>query len=180
MRDAVEFSRTVRIDTLGTKPRAIAIEAKAAERAALAERFGLTAIGHLAADAELSRNGEQVTASGRVRAHVVQSCVVTAGPVDEQVDEEFTILFRPQPRESGGEGEIELGEGELDVVFYHGASIDMGEVVAETLALALDPYPRAPDAAAALKRADVKGDAEATAEEKAKAARSPFAALRRD
>jgi hypothetical protein len=55
----------------------------------------------------------------------------------------------------------------LDIVFHDGAAIDIGEAIAQTLALALDPYPRAPDAEAALKEAGVKSEAEA----------GPFAAL---
>jgi uncharacterized metal-binding protein YceD (DUF177 family) len=83
------------------------------------------------------------------------------------VDEEFRIVFRPQPHSGRADEEIELSQGELDVVFYSGASIDLGEAVAETLSLSLPPYPRAPDAEAALKDAGVKTEAEA----------GPFAAL---
>ena len=40
-------------------------------------------------------------------------------------------------------------------------AIDLGEAAAQTLALALDPYPRSPGAAAALKEAGVIGEGEA-------------------
>jgi hypothetical protein len=52
---------------------------------------------------------------------------------------------------------VELGEAELDVMFYDGATIDLGEAVAQTLALHLDPYPRSPDADDALKEAGSGG-----------------------
>jgi hypothetical protein len=42
-----------------------------------------------------------------------------------------------------------------------GGSIDLGEAVAETMALALDPYPRAPGAEAALRAAGVLTEDEA-------------------
>ena len=67
----------------------------------------------------------------------------------------------PRPGTGRPDEEIELGEAELDVAFYDGASVDLGEAVAETLALALDPYPRAPDAEQALKAAGVKSEEEA-------------------
>jgi hypothetical protein len=51
----------------------------------------------------------------------------------------------------------------MDVVFYDLAAIDVGEAVAETLLLSLDPYPRAPGAEAALRAAGVKGEEEAGA-----------------
>jgi uncharacterized metal-binding protein YceD (DUF177 family) len=165
-----EFSRTFRIDTLGEQPRPVTIGADADERAALTVRLGLVGIEHLSAEASLIRTGESVAASGTVRAAVTQSCVATGEPVEERVEEEFRIEFRPHPK-SGPEEEIELSEDEMDVVFYDGASVDLGEAVAETLALSLNPYPRLPDAEAALREAGVKS------EEEAKAEASPFAGL---
>lgn len=155
-----EFSRTVRVDTLGGAPRALSIGANEEERAALAGRFGLVAIERLSAEAALTRNGNDVRAVGTLSAAVTQSCVATDVPVPEQVDEPFDIIFRPQPGEVSAEEEIELSEGELDVVFYDGASVDLGEAVAETMSLSLNPYPRSPEADAALKQAGVKSEEE--------------------
>lgn len=171
MRNNPEFSRPVRLDRLGAAPHAVSIEANAEERAALAERFGLIGIDSLAAEAGLVRSGEQVTATGRLSARVTQRCVATAEPVEEAVDETFTIIFRPEPVEIAGEEEIELSEAEMDVVFYDGAAADLGEAVAETLSLSLNPYPRVADADEVLREAGVKSEAEA------KADASPFAAL---
>lgn len=161
MTQANEFSRPVRIDTLGQEPRSLAIEAEEEERAALAARFGLVGIAALSADTILSRNGDQVKAEGTLRAQVTQSCVATSAPVPAEVEEPFRILFRPQPARAAEEDEIELSEAELDVVFYDGAAIDIGEAVAETLSLSLDPWPRAPGAEEALRTAGVKSEEEA-------------------
>jgi hypothetical protein len=92
------------------------------------------------------------------------------------VEEPFTILFRPQP-EGHAEEEIELSEQEMDVVFCGGAMVDIGDAVAESLSLGLDPYPRAPDAQAVLREVGVKSEDEMEAE---RVARSPFAALRKE
>ena len=54
-----------------------------------------------------------------------------------------------------------LDETELDVIFYDGAAADLGEAVAETMSLALDPYPRAPGAAGALNDAGIMDPGEA-------------------
>ncbi|MBV9929648.1 MAG: DUF177 domain-containing protein [Alphaproteobacteria bacterium] len=167
-----EFSRPIRIDTLGAGARRVAIEAGESERAALAERFGLVAISRLAAEAEVSRHGETILARGRLTGAVVQSCVASGDPVPATVAEDFRIEFRPQPVSAGAEEEVELGEAELDVVFYDGAAVDLGEAVAETLSLALDPFPRSPAADAALREAGVKTEEEARAES------SPFTALK--
>ena len=167
-----EFSRTLRIDTLGPAPRRVEIAADEAERAALAARFGLIAIDRLTAAAEVSLSGETVLARGSLEGSVVQSCVATGDPVPATVAEDFRIEFRPQPVARGADEEVELGEAELDVVFYDGASVDLGEAVAETLSLALDPYPRSPKADEALRQAGVKSEEEAGAES------SPFAGLK--
>jgi uncharacterized metal-binding protein YceD (DUF177 family) len=166
-----EFSRPIRLDTLGAEPRRLEIEADEAERAALAGRFGLVSIGHLAAEAVLTRTGTTITAAGSLAAEVVQSCVATAEPVPARVEERFRIDFQPQPAGTLPDEEVELGERELDVVFYDGGAVDFGEAVAETLSLSLDPYPRSPAAEAALQEAGVRS------EEQARAESSPFAGL---
>ena len=158
---APEFSRPVRLDTLGTAPRKLAIAAEPAEREALARRFRLVAIDRLEAAATLARDGGEVIARGRISAAVVQSCVASGEPVPAEIDESFDLVFRPDAAEVGPEDEVELGAAELDVIFYDGAAVDLGEAVAETLALALDPYPRAPHAGEALKAAGVKSEEEA-------------------
>jgi uncharacterized metal-binding protein YceD (DUF177 family) len=158
---APELSRQVRIDTLGAEPRSLTIEADAAECSALAKRFGLPGIASLEAKAELVRKGAEILATGRLAAAVTQSCVATGAPVEARIDEPFEIVFRPGPEQGRPDEEVELSERELDVVFYDGASIDIGEAVAETLALSLDPYPRSPGADSALKKAGVKSEEEA-------------------
>ena len=161
MVSALEFSRPVRVDTLGSEPRSQRIEADEGERAALAKRFDLPGIGRLAAEVLQARDGLDVTAEGRIEGEVTQSCVATGVPVEARIDAPFRLVFRTPPGEGRPEEEIELSQSELDVVFYEGGAIDLGEAAAETLALALDPYPRAPDADQALKAAGVKSEAEA-------------------
>lgn len=156
-----EFSRPIRIDTIASEPRHLSIEADEAERAALARRFSLVAIDTLSAEAALARNGEEIVAIGGLSAAVRQSCVASGAELPARIGEQFRILFRPQPASPAAEDEIELSESEMDVVFYDGASIDIGEAVAETLSLSLDPYPRAPDADRLLREAGVKNEAEA-------------------
>ena len=158
--NAPEFSRPVRIDTLGGGAREMEIEADAAERGALAERFGLISLERLRAAIALVRRGEEIVATGRVHAALAQACVATGEPVSAELDEPFEILFRPHPA-TAGEEEIEIAGSELDVVFFDGGLIDVGEAVAETVALSLDPFPRSPAAAEALREAGVLSEEEA-------------------
>lgn len=137
------------------------------ERATIAERLGLVSLDRFDAHAVLSRDGERIEAHGRVQAALRQSCVATGEPVEEHVDEAFDIVFIAEPQVAGGDEEIELSEEECDVVFYEGAAIDLGAAVADTLALAIDPYPRSAEAEASLKDAGVLSEEQA----------GPFAAL---
>jgi uncharacterized metal-binding protein YceD (DUF177 family) len=155
-----EFSRTVRADAVGTHPRPMRIEAGPGEREALARRFGLSSLPRLDAEVSIVRANEDILATGRVSAEAVQSCVVTDAPVPARIEEDFAIRFRPE-QALHAEEEVELGDEELDVIFYDGALVDVGEAVAQTVALALEPYPRAPGAEDVLREAGVIGEAEA-------------------
>ncbi len=150
---ANEFARPVRIDSLGEAPREIRIEAEAAERAALAERFGLVAVERLEATAAVRRDGAIVLAEGRLRGAAVQSCVATGDPLPAQVDVPFALRF--QPADAPPADEIELSAVDCDTLDYADGAIDLGEAVAEEFVLALDPFPRAPDAEARLRAAGV-------------------------
>ncbi len=166
-----EFSRLVRIDTLGEGERSEAIEASEGERAALAIRFGLIAIDRLAATAVLIRKGDIITATGRIDAQVTQACVATGAPLPATVAEPFTLKFIPEADDAAEPlPEIELDADDCDTIDYNGGAVDLGEAVAETLILALEPFPRAPDADEVLKAAGVVPEDEAEV--------GPFAALK--
>jgi uncharacterized metal-binding protein YceD (DUF177 family) len=158
---AGEFSRLVRADTIGAQPRKLAYEASEEERRALAKRFGLAGIDRLEGEMILAGVESGIGVQGVVRAEVIQSCVVTGEPVEARIDERFDLLFRPRPAEADPDQEIELRDDELDIVYFDEAGIDVGEAMAETMALALDPYPRAPGAGDALRTAGVKSEEEA-------------------
>jgi uncharacterized metal-binding protein YceD (DUF177 family) len=164
-----EFPRPIKLDTLGEEARTITVTAGAEERAALARRFGLVAIDRLDAELALKREGEIVHAQGRLSAQVVQSCVATAEPLPVVIGEAFTLRFVPAAMAADAE-EIELSEEDCDIIAYADSAIDVGEAVAETMALALDPFPRSPNAEATLRAAGVVEEGQ---EEKA----GPFAAL---
>ncbi len=155
-----EFPRPFRIDALGEGDRAVSIEADDAERADLARRFGLLSIEALSADAVLIRKGEIVTATGRLRARLTQACVASGVPIPVELAEPFTLRFVPELAPDAPE-ELELSEDDCDIVDYAGGAIDLGEAVADSMALALDPFPRSPDADAILKEAGVVSEDEA-------------------
>ena len=155
---APEFSRLERIDTFGAGDRSIAISANADERAALAARFGLISVDILEASFKVRAEAGGIVARGTVSAAVVQACSVTNEPIKARIAEEVALRFIEEA--AVDTEEIELSEDALDTMFYSGGGVDLGEAAAETVALALDPFPRGPNAAAALKAAGVLSEDE--------------------
>lgn len=163
-----DFARRLAVDRIrdGQRNDIIADEA---ERAAVARRLDLAAVDRLEAHCVFRRDGATIDCSGRVRAHLQQSCVVSGDPVTSAIDEPFAIRFVPAPAGDREEEEVELRADELDTMFFDGAAIDLGDVIVDTVGLAIDPYPRSAAADAALKAAGVLSESET----------SPFAMLSR-
>ena len=140
--------RLIAADEVRPRGLTIAFEADAEERAALARRLDLMALEALSAQLrfEAADEGEgAIRVTGTIRAGLVQSCVVTLEPVPRTVNESISALYAPLPAEQPAQEVEVLAEGdEAEPLPEDG--IDVGEVVAEQLALLLDPYPRHPDA----------------------------------
>ena len=145
---ANEFSLFVTRSSLADGPQHVSLQADAAQRAALVGRFRLSALDCLRVEAEVTDLGKDgVRVAGRLVAQVAQPCVVTAELVSQAIDEAFAVRLVPEERlaAEGEDGWVDP-EGE-DVEPLAGDAIDIGELAAQTLALALDPYPRSPGAA---------------------------------
>ena len=160
------FDQAVKLDRIGDGLR-VDMVASDSEREEIARRLDLVSLDRLEAHAILSRDDDRVHVEGRVQASLGQACVVTGEPVASFVDEPFAIDFLPAPVAGRAEEEIELGADDCDTMFHDGGSVDLGAAVIDSLALALDPYPRSAGADAALKEAGVLSEEEA----------GPFAAL---
>jgi uncharacterized metal-binding protein YceD (DUF177 family) len=161
-----DFEHRLPLDRIRDGDR-VDLSADESECAAIADRLGLLRLDRLDAHAVLARDGDKVRATGRIKAALEQSCVATGEPVPAHVDEPFEILFLAEPKPGHADDEIELGAEELDTMFHDGSGIELGSAIVDSLALALDPYPRSTGADAALKEAGVLSEEEA----------GPFAAL---
>ena len=161
-----DFAHRLAIDSIRDGDR-LDLTADEGERAAVAKRLDLLSLDRLEAHVMLHRDGKTVNCEGRVKAQLRQACTASGDPVPAAIDERFALRFIPAPAVDAPEAELELDADSLDTVFHDGLTIDLGEAIADTLALALDPYPRGPDADASLKAAGVLSEAEA----------GPFAAL---
>jgi hypothetical protein len=119
-------------------------------RDAIARVAGLAALPRFDASLDVmprGRGGLHVV--GRVSATVGQSCVVTLEPIENEIDEPVDLVFAPvdaAPSPADGIG------GELEIPYEDGPEplidgmIDLGAIAVELLILAIDPYPRKPDA----------------------------------
>lgn len=161
-----EFSHTLPLSEIGGQVRHLQLAADEAQRAALARRFDLLSLDSLSAKVAVRRDGDAVLAEGNFAGELVQACVATGAPVPASLSEDFAIRFVGEA-DYAPDAEIELGAGDCDTMFHDGRVVDLGEAVAQSLALAIDPFPRSADADAALKEAGVKGEDET----------GPFAAL---
>ena len=161
-----EFSRP--IDVRQAEGKAAHLEASEAERRALAARFDLVAIERLEADITLDRKDRVVEAQGTLSADIVQSCAVSAEDLSVAVREKVRFRFVPEARHATPDEEVELDADDCDEIEYAGSQFDLGEAVAQSLALAIDPFLTGPQADETRRRAGLL-DPEAT---------GPFAALK--
>lgn len=151
-----EFSRPLQLRAIEADGMHRAIEATAAERAGLARRFGLLGIEELRADLTIRRLRERgvIAVQGEFSARVVQECVVTLDPIESRIEQ--AVDERLTPVESAEERIILAAEEEDFEEPVQGDTLDLGEIVAQCLSLALDPYPRKEGAALDLQ--DREGD----------------------
>ena len=143
--NAPELSRMIKARFLPAEP--VTVEANEAERAALATRFGISAVERLVAVVSLEADGETIHASGTLEAEIVQPCAVSGEDFANSVAEPVKLVFVPPRAYPDGEDEkIDLEEADLDEIEFTGESFDLGEAVAQTLGLAIDPYAEGPGA----------------------------------
>jgi len=144
-----EFSRMIRAGHIKDIPQEHVLVADTAQRAMLAARFGLPGIALLRGVFILQHERSGVIAGKlSMQAKVTQVCVVTLEEFEARIDEQTDLRFVPAqilPESEGVELDAETLEGP-DEIPYAGDMIDLGEALAEQLALALDPYPRKPGA----------------------------------
>ena len=163
-----EFVRPIAAGAVPRGGREERIAATTGECAALARRFGISAIVSLEATLRLVPEDDgAIRVTGRLCAKVVQDCVVTLEPVAQVVDSPLDLRFRPMGQPLSDDPDAP------DEIAMERGTIELGEAVAEQLSLALDPYPRLPEAA--LPAAGTVKDAPADLPARARPA--PFAGL---
>ena len=128
------------------------IEADAATLAAMAEIAGLREILFARASLDVTPKDEgRVQVTGRVRARVGQSCVVTLDPIENDIDEPIDLIFAPPEQipqladlvDDAAESDAEIPDPPEPI---ENGVINLGRLATDALFLGVDPYPRRPDA----------------------------------
>ncbi len=98
---------------------------------------------------ESNADRSRATLTGRMRAQVVQACVATLEPLTATIEAPlrrcFSAAVDDEWQQYGNEGEEIFLDAEDDVEIdpLPPAGIDVGMVIAEQLALEIEPFPRA-------------------------------------
>lgn len=148
MSNKISLGFVLPVDEVDRAGRHYTFEASAAERATLIERFDLIDITSFRADFEVKDRGEAqgIFISGSLKAALTQRCVVTLEPVGEEVETDFTLmLVDSEMADRMDEEEVYLDPDAPEYDALEGKEIPLGEIIAQTLSINMDPYPRAED-----------------------------------
>lgn len=142
-----EFSHVIDISKVPKTGLNIKLEVDEKSRKRLAERYGIAAISMLSVFLQVKpwrRDGLQV--AGTLKADVEQKCIVSLEPVFDQIAEDISVFFLP-PGQDADFDQLDVTvdpNSADDFDMLEDSEIDLGELVAEQLSVAIDPYPRKP------------------------------------
>jgi hypothetical protein len=151
-----EFSRPVEIAQVFRKGRlTLSLDASPAERIAVAARLGLVDLASLKAELVLAPwqgpgQGSGLIIKGALTADLSQSCVVTLEPVPAHLEEPVEGRYLPGAEAAllrQDETLADPDEPDPPEPLPQSGAIDLGELVVQHLAVALDPYPKTPGVA---------------------------------
>lgn len=124
-------------------------EATAGERAAVATYLGVSEISDLRTDLRVTPlSGERFRARGTVAATLSQESVVSLEPVEQTIEEPFSVEFWPPDalrriaREDDEPEDVSLEDEPPEPIEENRLSI--GRLTCELLSVAVDPFPRMP------------------------------------
>jgi len=145
----LEFSRPLDLSDIPAEGFSRALRATSEECEALCRRFDLEELRALVANIHIEHargpKGEPaLRLKAAICAEVMQVCVVTLKQFRTNLEETFTIQFQFGVEQEKVISEDDFGKDTTE--FLETSKIDPGELVAQHLALALDPHPRAPGA----------------------------------
>ena len=141
MTDAPLFSHRVKVDDIPERGLAVEVVVPEEARQAIAKAFGLVGVAVLKAAVTFKKKGKEASATGMLDATVTQTCVVSLEAFDETVHEPLDLHFAPDaPALDDETAPLDAPDPIIN------GEIELGGLIVEFLALALDPYPKKPGA----------------------------------
>lgn len=123
------------------------LAADEATRAAVAALAGVRALPRFTASFDVVPLGDGLKVTGEVAATVDQTCVVTLEPMTSELREPIDLVFvAPGAGAPPDETAADIDPAADETEFLVDGVADLGAVATEFLLLAIDPYPRKPDA----------------------------------
>ena len=128
------------------------IDADETARHAMSEAAGLREVVSARGSFDVTpKSNGRFHVTGQVRARVGQTCVVTLDPIESEIDEPVDLMFAPPEQipllsdlaNDAAQSEDEIPDSPEPIV---NGMIDLGRLATDVLFLAIDPYPRKPDA----------------------------------
>lgn len=154
-----EFSRPLDVDMIDRHGKRQVIAATDDESQALAKRFDLLSLQDLKAELSVMPHagGTKYEVTGQITAKVVQESVISGKPVETMIRQDVSAWYADETRiasfekakkqrdRSDIEEEHEIKTEEQEPETVTNGAIDLGEVAAQFLGLALDDFPRSED-----------------------------------
>lgn len=140
-----DLSLTLANEEIQAEPKRFTVQASDADRAALVERFNIVALDKLTAKVEVRADAraEAIVVSGHVGAELSQQCIVTLEDVPESISEDFELmLVSPETADRYDEDELYLDPEAPEYDAFEGDEVPVGEIVAQTLSVMMNPYPK--------------------------------------
>lgn len=139
------LSEKLDLASLADTPRSIALTADPQQCAALAAAFGLPSIIALSGQFKLHRTRPgPVAAQLDLTARITQTCVVSLEPFEQHITERTTLALLTTAQAAKLDPAAPIDPDAPDDIVAEGTIVDLGAILAEQLALAIDPYPRKP------------------------------------
>ena len=158
------WSYRIARDEVAEQGRHVDLVADEVVRAAIGRAANLLDLPRLTASFDITQIGRDgLHIEGEVTATVVQECVVTLEPIEQNLVEPIDLTFTPEAAGAGEMAESTPDETDSPESLVGGV-VDLGAIATEYFLLGIDPYPRKPGAEF---QQSIVGDAAA----------NPFAAL---
>lgn len=132
-------------DEIERDGRSYSIKATTEELDFVKERFNLLSISRLEAEVTVAATGHDnsILVTGKVEADLEQRCIVSLEAVPEKVVADLSVmLVSPEVADRMDDDEVYLDPDAPEYDAIEGDVVEVGDVVAQTVSISMNPYPK--------------------------------------